>query len=373
MLLRPLIHGLVAATLAAPQPQGAQEPPAKRLAAIVGVAVEEYAKGVDANGKIIASTELDEVTGFLKDAADVAGRLTTPNAAAVRLVLDSLMAAAQRRVTPAELARIHGKFVLALGVEGALDLPAHRLDLARGRTIFETNCVPCHGPRGAGDGPRARDIKPPPAAIGSPATMNGVSPALIYRVISVGIAGTLMPSWAATLTPDDRWDVAAYVNSLRSSDADRAAGAKLLASRCASCASVSPPPLMRFEWQAERSDSQIVAAMTSGDTATGLGGGALPQAEARQVVAALRAAPAVPAPVRAQADEAMSPSDEARYVMRLVDDALVAARVRAVRPTPRTSRSTPTSRSSPSRGPRGCATRGSSPRWSGTSPTSRAR
>ena len=81
MLFRRTLHGwLFAAALMSPRLQGAQEPPAKRLSAIVGVAVEEYAKGVDANGNIIASSELDEVTGFLKDAKDVANRLTTANA-----------------------------------------------------------------------------------------------------------------------------------------------------------------------------------------------------------------------------------------------------------------------------------------------------
>ena len=328
MLFRRTLHGwLFAAALMSPRLQGAQEPPAKRLSAIVGVAVEEYAKGVDANGKIIASSELDEVTGFLKDAKDVANRLTTANAPAVRLVLDSLMAAAQRRVTPAELARIHGKFVLVLGVEGALDLPTRNVDLAHGRKIFELDCVQCHGPRGAGDGPRAHEITPPPAAIGTAATMNGVSPALIYRVISVGVAGTLMPAWAGMLSPDDRWAVATYVNSLRASDADRAAGAALLKAHCAPCATSSPPDLMRFAWQAERSDSQIVAAITAVDTATGFrDGGRLSPAEAMQAVAALRAAPVIAARANSVVEEAFSPSDAARHVVRLVDDALTAAR-----------------------------------------------
>src|SRR5579871_5787849 len=119
MHFRPLFRAAVLTIcVAAGRQLRAQEPPAKRLSAIVGVAVEEYSKGVDANGKIIASSELDEVTGFLRDAKDVANRLTTANAPAVRLVLDSLMSAAERRVTPAELEKIHGKFVLALGVEG---------------------------------------------------------------------------------------------------------------------------------------------------------------------------------------------------------------------------------------------------------------
>src|ERR1039457_4718457 len=111
MLFRPAFHGwLLAAALVSPRLEGAQEPPAKRLSAIVGVAVEEYAKGVDANGKIIASSELDEVNGFLKDAIDVANRLTTANASAVRLALDSLMVAANGRSVRSPRPRLaHGR------------------------------------------------------------------------------------------------------------------------------------------------------------------------------------------------------------------------------------------------------------------------
>ena len=328
MHFRPLFGGLFAlAAVILPLQQGAQEPPAKRLSAIVGVAVEEYSKGVDSNGKIIATTELDEVAGFLRDAKDVANRLTSSNAAAVRLVLDTLMAAADRRVTPAELAKIHGKFVLALGVEGALDLPTRAIDFARGKAIFEQDCLQCHGARGAGDGPRAREFTPPPESIGSAVKMNAVSPALMYRVVSVGVAGTMMTSWSAMLKPDERWAVVMYVNSLRASDADRAAGAALLKAHCAACATNTPPAVARFEWAAERSDSQIVAAITSADQALGIEGGAkLSPTEARQLVAALRAAPFVDAKSKLAVADATLPADAARRVVRLVDDALNAAR-----------------------------------------------
>ncbi len=327
MIFRAILPGwLAAAALISPQPQSAQEAPAKRLSAIVGVAVEEYSKGVDANGKIIASSELDEVADFLKDAKDVANRLSSPNAAAVRLVLDSLMAAAQRRVTPAELGKIHGKFVIALGVEGALDLPTRAVDLARGKKIFEQDCAQCHGLHGAGDGPKAKDIQPPPAAIGSASTMNGVTPALLYRVISVGVAGTMMPAWAAMLSPDERWAVASYINSLRATDADRAAGAQLVKAHCAMCGGNSPPDLMRFSWLAEHSDSQVVAAIMS-DAAPGFqGGSSLSAVDAQQAVAALRASPHIVAQVSTAAGESVSPDDAARRVVRLIDDALVAAR-----------------------------------------------
>ena len=65
----PILSLLAAATLPA------QENPPKRLASIVGVAVEEYAKAVDDHGKLISKDEFDETYGFLLDAKQVATRL----------------------------------------------------------------------------------------------------------------------------------------------------------------------------------------------------------------------------------------------------------------------------------------------------------
>jgi high-affinity iron transporter len=312
-------------------PELAQESPAKRLSAIVGVAIEEYAKGVDAKGRITSAVELEEATGFLRDARDVARRLTSPNAAAVRLLLDSLNAAAARRAMPAELARTYLKFVNALGTEGALDLPTRPVDVTRGRALYEQNCALCHGATGAGDGPAAKTIVPPPATIGHSELMHTVSPALMYRIVSVGVQGTMMAGWASRFSSDERWALIAYVNSLRATDADRASGAAFLKSRCTACDSPAPPAIRSFAWQAERSDSQIVAAIAANDSATGMrGGAAIAAADIERMVAALRAAPIVtPRPGQAPAAAGASdPRATVRQVLRLVDDALTAARDR---------------------------------------------
>ncbi|MFI5309818.1 MAG: FTR1 family protein [Gemmatimonadales bacterium] len=317
----------------APSLTTAQEPPAKRLSAIVGVAVEEYAKGVDAQGRITSAVELEEAAGFLREARVVAQRLTEPNADAVRLLLDSLTAAASRRDTPLQLSVTYLKFVNTLGAAGALDLPTRDVDLARGKELYGRHCAVCHGVAGAGDGPTAKSIVPPPAPIGDAAAMRGVSPALLYRIVSVGVKGTMMVGWSPQLVPDDRWAVIAYVTSLRASDADRARGAELLRARCAACASTAPPAARSFTWQVERSDSQFVWAILAGDSATGITGVARLAPEAvGQMVAALRVSPIVTPgqPAATSTSEAADPRAVARQVLRLVDDALTAARERRV-------------------------------------------
>ena len=209
----------------------AQESPAKRLGNIVAVAVEEYGKGVDAHGRLVAPDEYSETVDFLADARATAVRLNGADAPAIRALLDSLSAAVHDTVPPARLASLHQRFVAALGEAAAIDLPARPIDLVDGRAVYAARCASCHGDRGLGDGPAAAGIRPPPPAIGDPSVMRGVSPALLYRVVSAGVPGTAMPAWGETLTAEQRWNVVGYVLSLQ--------GVRAVCGTCAASASAS--------------------------------------------------------------------------------------------------------------------------------------
>jgi len=306
----------------------AQEGVGKRLSAMVGVAVEEYGKGVDSAGKLISAVELEEASGFLKEARDVAVRLTTPNGGAVRIVIDSMSAAAQRRAALGTLRSFYRAFTDALGADGALDLPTRAIDLPRGRATYEAKCAACHGVTGAGTPAPAGLPKgaPAPPAIGRRDVMHEVTPALTYRILSVGVRGTAMVGWSATLSPDERWGVVAYVNALRATDTARARGAALVAKLCGSaCDSVAKS----FAWQAQHSDAQIAALVRAGDGAAGFNGKqALSAADADAVTAALRQSVIVAAvlPTTAAAVRSTDPRGHARTVLRLLDDAVLAAR-----------------------------------------------
>ena len=193
----------------------AQENSAKRLSSIVSVAIEEYGKAVDAKGQLISADEYSETTGFLEDAKGVALRLRGYNAPATQAVLDTLIDAVRKRVPPADVKLIHARFNGALGAAGAMDLPAAPLDTARGHTLFTQNCSSCHGDRGLGDGPAAATSPVQVPAIGSKRKTPDLSPALAYNVVSVGVRGTPMPSFAANMSPQDRWNVVNYVYAMR--------------------------------------------------------------------------------------------------------------------------------------------------------------
>ena len=340
-------HVLIAAIAAlipyaAPASVSAQEGPAKRLSSIVGVAVEEYGKGIDPSGRLISQDEYDEAVSFLKDAKDVAARLSGGRTAPAQAALDSLIAAVLAKRPPSELGPLHERFTDALGSEGALDLPSKTINLAEGRAIYERSCASCHGSGGMGDGPASIGMTPPPPAIGTHAVMREVSPALMFRIVSVGIAGTKMVGWADRLTADERWNVVAYVNSMRSSPGQIAEGEGLYTQRCMSChgargaddgpaattLSKLPPELGSFAWQAERSDAAIAEAIRSGMPGTAMPPSRdITDGELATMVAYVRslAMKQPPRPTLA-GNRAGDAVETSRDVMRLLDESLAAAR-----------------------------------------------
>lgn len=84
--------------------------------------------------------------------------------------------------------------------------------LQRGRQVFETMCLVCHGAGGEGDGPIIGRFPNPPNLRAERAT--GFPDGRIFHVITRGQG--IMPSHAVQVLPDDRWKVVLYVRELQS-------------------------------------------------------------------------------------------------------------------------------------------------------------
>ncbi len=91
----------------------------------------------------------------------------------------------------------------------------------RGRELFLASCAACHGERGDGKGTASATLMDEwgqpsqPADLRSPAIRSGPAFTDLYRALVAGIAGTPMPSYAETLSEEQRWDVIAYIAALR--------------------------------------------------------------------------------------------------------------------------------------------------------------
>jgi len=110
--------------------------------------------------------------------------------------------------------------------------PSKAPDLGRGSALYQANCASCHGAQGHGDGPLAAQLNPPPIALSGHDRAKERSIFSLQQIISHGVAGTSMPSFAQ-LSEDDRWAIAFFASTLSYSDADRQAGKAAWASDAA--------------------------------------------------------------------------------------------------------------------------------------------
>lgn len=97
----------------------------------------------------------------------------------------------------------------------SIPIPVTRELMEQGRSRFEIHCALCHGLVGDGNSLVATQmsLRPPPSLH----KLRDASPAHIYQVLTDGYG--LMASYAAQLTPQERWAVVAYVEALRRSQA----------------------------------------------------------------------------------------------------------------------------------------------------------
>lgn len=89
---------------------------------------------------------------------------------------------------------------------------------SRGADLYGNYCWTCHGKSGQGDGPIADAYKPRPRDLTNHAYMTSRTDFDLYHVISQGGAvmgrSAAMPAWEHVLTPQDMWDLVAYLRQL---------------------------------------------------------------------------------------------------------------------------------------------------------------
>jgi high-affinity iron transporter len=231
------------------------------------------------------------------------------------------------------------RFAASLGSEAKLEMPTRLTDLAQGAALYLQNCASCHGLSAKGDGPSARGMNPPPPAIG--AGIRDVPPAMMYRVMAVGIAGTPMAGFSGTLSADERWNIVSYLISLRATPQRVAEGEGLFTQRCVQChgpqgagdgafartLSRMPQEIGSLGWQANKTDSMLAAVVRNGVAGTSMPASSdLSSAQVAGVVAYLRTLPVRTAPQLAASESRRDPAVAAREVLSMLDQSLAAAR-----------------------------------------------
>ncbi len=88
--------------------------------------------------------------------------------------------------------------------------PRRAPDLSEGARLYAAHCVACHGEQGKGDGPAAAGLDPLPTDFTDTARASARSVFGLYNTISLGVAGTSMPSFAS-MNDEQRWALAFHV------------------------------------------------------------------------------------------------------------------------------------------------------------------
>ncbi len=174
------------------------------------------------DGKIINPDEYEEMKDFSQgikqqvvDLPEGETRVTLVGLAA-RLA-DGVAAGAD----PAEIRTLTGEMRQAI-IDGykVTVVPRKAPDLARAAQLYSDNCASCHGVNGAGDGPLAAGLQPPPVDFTDRKRYAQRNLYGLYNTITQGVPGTSMKPFHE-MSADDRWSLAFYVGQFAVSDAER--------------------------------------------------------------------------------------------------------------------------------------------------------
>jgi len=114
------------------------------------------------------------------------------------------------RQFPTEDLRALVVYIQSLHVSGAAPSTQDDKTLAEGASLFVANCASCHGGGGAGNGPAAGALAPPPTNFRLKKPTQGRA----WDVLENGVPGTAMPPSRSQLNADERRALVEFVRSL---------------------------------------------------------------------------------------------------------------------------------------------------------------
>ncbi len=229
-------------------------PVVRRLAATAQLAAQEYRVGI-VDGRVALPAEVSEARLFLGESRRSAAALPAALSSVAVAQIDSIIRLVDRTAAPdsveARVRRLTSGIASELGIT-LDDIPRHTPSLARGAEVYQSNCASCHGSVGRGDGPAAAGLDPAPTNLSDRSALQDQSPLDYYRRITIGVVGTAMPSFEASLPAEDRWAAALYATLFR----------------LPAPVGAVPPTLQSFETTGRMSDIDLLAALAATDKST---------------------------------------------------------------------------------------------------------
>jgi high-affinity iron transporter len=223
LLLRRAAFALLLALAAALAPHASLAAPASaevqttwRLLDYIAV---DYREAV-AGGRVINPLEYREMEEFSGSvSAKLAALPAKPQRATLIADAKALEKAIAAKAQPQDIARRAKGLAAALLAAYPVPLaPARAPDVQRGARLYAENCASCHGGKGEGPSAAFAKLDPPPIAFADRERAHERSLFSLYQVISQGLEGTAMQSFA-NLSEEDRWALAFHTGTLAYADA----------------------------------------------------------------------------------------------------------------------------------------------------------
>lgn len=200
----------------------------------------DYAGAVK-DGAVSSASEYAEMREFAATArARIAALGSTSETRTLLVQADALIASIDAKAAPPDVgAKAHALADSLLKAYPIPTVPDRSPDLAKGAVLYQSQCAMCHGASGHGDGPAGLKLDPRPVDFSDQVRADQRSVHSLYEVITQGVEGTPMASYAQ-LPVNDRWALAYFVGSIAYSK-EAASGEKVWAEDTTASTLISGP------------------------------------------------------------------------------------------------------------------------------------
>ncbi|MEJ2142283.1 MAG: cytochrome c/FTR1 family iron permease [Gammaproteobacteria bacterium] len=208
-------------------PAIASENAAQSILHILDYVSVDYPETIE-NGKITNLAEYKEQQEFAQRLFPLLGELPeNENKPALQALATQLVQAIDKRNDGETIRRLCIEFSTQLiGGYKIVTAPRKPASIQHGAQLFENNCSSCHGLKGFGDGPAAKNMEPAPNNFHDRQRQGQRSPYSLFSTITLGVDGTAMKSFAH-LGEQQRWDLAFYLSTLYHTENELSRGEQL--------------------------------------------------------------------------------------------------------------------------------------------------